>query len=92
MIGLGKQGALLNLRGETENHFYPAQNTRPVINTIGAGDALFSAFLHNYLKNNNPHLALKKAILFASYKIGTRSAAEGFLTHEKLEQLYRNHT
>jgi ribokinase len=86
-VGLGSQGALLGLRKEGILTRFPAVKTRPVINTIGAGDALFSAFIHTYLETQDPILAIQKAILFASYKIGSIGAAEGFLTASELEQL-----
>jgi len=88
VIGLGDQGALLAVRSDHFIQRFPAVQTRPVVNTIGAGDALFSAFLHSYLQNNDPYTAVQKALLFASYKIGARSAAEGFLNHTALERLY----
>ncbi len=84
VIGLGAEGALLAVQGETPQRI-PAVLTRPVVNTIGAGDALFSAFLHTYTQTNDPHLAIRKAVVFASYKIGTAGAAEGFLDAEGLE-------
>ena len=62
--------------------------TRPVVNTIGAGDALFSAFLHGYARSRDPYHALKMAIVFASYKIGAASAAEGFLDEAGLDELF----
>jgi len=66
---------------------YHAVDARPIVNTIGAGDALFSAFIHCYAKGENPHQALKKAIAFASWKIGEKGAADGFLTEAALESL-----
>jgi ribokinase len=78
VIGLGAEGALLAVQGEAPLRT-PAVFTRPVVNTIGAGDALFSAFLHVYMQADDPHLALRKAVVFASYKIGAAGAAEGFL-------------
>jgi ribokinase len=58
--------------------------TRPVVNTIGAGDALFSSFLDGFLRTKDPYKALSRAIVFASYKIGEKGAAEGFLNREEL--------
>ncbi len=89
VIGLGAEGALLSVRGERRPEHIPAVTTRPVVNTIGAGDALFSAFLHEYVRTSNPHRALQKAVVFASYKVGERGAAEGFLTETELESWYR---
>ena len=89
VIGLGNQGALLSVRADNFIERIPAVQTRPVVNTIGAGDALFSAFLHGYLRSGDPYEAIQKATLFASYKIGDKGAAEGFLPHEALENLYQ---
>lgn len=88
VIGLGGQGALLALRDPRRTVRLPAVRTRPVVNTIGAGDALFSAFLHVYARTRNAYAALKRAIVFASYKIGEKGAAEGFLTEAELERWY----
>jgi ribokinase len=60
-----------------------------VINTIGAGDALFSAFVHFYNQSGDPYQALRKAVVFASYKIGQAGAAEGFLDEEGVSELFR---
>jgi acarbose 7IV-phosphotransferase len=82
-IGLGANGALLGVNGET-THF-PAKALRPVVNTIGAGDALFSAFVHGYVQSKDPFQAMQKAVLFAGYKIGEKGAAEGFMSAAELE-------
>lgn len=87
VIGLGAKGALLAVKVDNFCERLPAVSTRPVINTIGAGDALFSAFNHFYHASQEPYTALQKAILFASYKIGAAGAAAGFLTELELEDL-----
>ena len=88
VIGLGAQGALLAVNDGGFVGRVPAAHPRPVVNTIGAGDALFSAFLHFYLKERDPHTALRKAVIFAGCKIGATGAAEGFLDESGVEQLY----
>jgi len=88
VIGMGKEGALLAVRKDNTIERLPAARTRPVVNTIGAGDALFSAFLHGYVKTGDPYVSLRKALVFASYKIGAVSAADGFLDEPRLEQLF----
>lgn len=88
VIGLGAQGALLAVKGDGFIGRVPAVRTREVVNTIGAGDALFSAFVHFYNKSANPHQAIRKAVVFASHKIGEAGAAEGFLDEEGLNDLY----
>lgn len=87
VIGLGEQGALLAVRQDAFIGRIPAVTVRPVVNTIGAGDALFSAFVHSYLANGNPYLALRKAVIFAGYKIGETGAADGFLSSASLDAL-----
>lgn len=88
VVGLGAQGALLGVRSAGWIERLPAVFTRPVVNTIGAGDALFSSFLHFYKQSGDPHLALRKAMVFASYKIGAAGAADGFLTENEFETLF----
>ncbi len=41
VIGLGAEGAAMGVRSDTHLEWFPAVQTRPVVNTIGAGDALF---------------------------------------------------
>ncbi len=88
VIGLGSQGVLLTVKQDNFSERIAAVQTRPIVNTIGAGDALFSAFIHGYLATKNPYTAIKKAITFASYKIGAASAADGFLDAESLELIH----
>lgn len=87
VTGLGGDGALLHVKGGGITH-HPAVATRPIVNTIGAGDALFSAFLHYFVKGEGPQQALRKAMYFASHKIGAKGAAEGFLGESELEALF----
>ena len=88
VVGLGSIGALLYVKMDNYMKRFPAVETREVINTIGAGDSLFSSFIHYYSKDGDPYESIKKAIVFASYKIGVASAADGFLTEEELEKIY----
>lgn len=82
-VGLGSAGAMLAVRGQAPQ-WAPAVVTRPVINTIGAGDALFAAFLHGYVNGLEAGAAMQAAMVFASYKIGATGAAEGFLSAAEL--------
>lgn len=83
VVGMGGQGALLGVRGE-RSVLVPAVSTRPVVNTSGAGDALFACFLHFYMRTQNPREALEWAVMFASYKIGENGGARGFLSASEL--------
>jgi len=89
VIGLGDEGALLAVRQDGFMGRFPAVRTRAVVNTLGAGDALFSAFLHSYAAGADPYLALRKAIVFASYKIGATSASDGFLDEAGLADWWK---
>lgn len=89
VIGLGGQGALLYSVREGFMGRIPAVKTRPIVNTIGAGDSLLSAFVHSYVQTRDAYRALQKATLFASWKIGTSGAADGFLDADELDMLER---
>lgn len=84
VVGMGAQGALLAQRGEAPVQV-PAVQMRPVVSTIGAGDALFSSFLDGYLRTGQPLAALRRAVRFAGWKIGAASASEGFLSAAELD-------
>jgi sugar/nucleoside kinase (ribokinase family) len=84
VVGMGKDGALLLTQHGSARSF-PAVFTRPVVNTIGAGDALFSCFIHEFALHGDPEKALRRATIFASYKIGEPGAADGFLSSSELD-------
>ncbi|ADO69177.1 carbohydrate kinase family protein [Stigmatella aurantiaca] len=90
VVGMGEDGALLSVLGDPAPLHVPALRGLPVISTVGAGDALFSCFLHAYVQSRDPHQALRKAVAFAAFKIGTAAGASGFLTEEELEQLVQD--
>ncbi len=88
VMGRGSKGAALYVRGQAGVLELPAVQVCQVINTVGAGDALFSGFVHCYAKGMEPLEALIRAELFASAKIGTSGGAEGFISEAALEKLY----
>jgi ribokinase len=92
VISMGGEGALLCLREFGVMERIPAARAAKITNTIGAGDALFSAFLHGYLKTKDAFLSLRKAMLFAAHKIRAVSASDGFLDAAGLDALYNQHT
>jgi len=89
VLGRGGEGAAMYLRDEDRIYTLPAACVGEVVNTVGAGDALFSAFLHCYANGRPPLEALVCAELFAAAKIRCSGAAEGFITEAGLEALYR---
>ena len=90
VMGRGSKGALMYLRDENWFHEMPAVHVGEVVNTVGAGDALFSGFLHFYAKGLHPVQCLKRAQNFASAKIRVSGASRGFITEQEVEELAWN--
>jgi ribokinase len=89
IMGIGEKGTLLYTRKDNSFIEYKPVKTTEIVNTIGAGNALFSSFLHYYVKTGNARDSIKNALLFASYKIGFVGTSNGFLTEEQIEQWKR---
>ncbi len=87
VIGMGANGALMYVRADDRIFKQDSVKPEKIVNTVGAGDSLFSAFVHFYTKGVDPYNSLLYATHFASYKIGFDGAAKGFLTEEKLIEL-----
>lgn len=66
----------------------PAFKAPSVVNTVGAGDALFSSFLHFYVNGGELEESLTKAQMFAGLKIGVSGAAKGFVSEDKVNALF----
>lgn len=88
VMGRGSEGALMYLRDDNWFHEMPAAHVGEVVNTVGAGDALFSAFLHFYAKGLHPVECLKRAQIFASAKIRVSGASRGFVTEQEVEEIF----
>lgn len=85
VIGMGGEGALLMERSTGIAEQLPAAALRPVVSTIGAGDALFACFVDGYWRGLGARTALRRAIRFAAWKIGVASASEGYLSPGELD-------
>ena len=85
VMGRGAKGAAMYLRGTGEILELPAASAGQVVNTVGAGDALFASFLHFYGKGYDPVAALERAQIFAAYKITVSGASNGFVTEKTVE-------
>ncbi len=90
IIGLGSDGAIMYERDYDAITVVPAANIGGVVNTIGAGDALFSAFIHYYGKCGAVE-ALKRAVIFAALKIRHDGGSVGFSTEAQVEDVYRDY-
>lgn len=86
IVGVGEKGAILYTKEDNSLIDYKPVKTNEMVNTVGAGNALFSAFLHYYIKTKDAKDAIKNALLFASYKIGFVGTSNGFMTEEQIEQ------
>ena len=88
VVGLGADGVLLFVKRDNFLERMPAHPAPKTLNTIVAGDALFSAFIHFYAKKRDPYVAIQKAVIFAAHKIAATCAAEGFLTEQEVNRIY----
>lgn len=88
VLGQGGKGTMLYDRATDKLYHLDPVTAFPVVNTVGAGDALFSSFLNYYGKGYDPITALKFAELFAAKKISFNGASIGFTTEEELAKLY----
>ena len=89
VLGRGSKGALMYVKAEDSIYEPEAVAVGEVVNTVGAGDALFSSFLHYYAKGYKPADALDRAQIFASYKIGFNGASVGFANEQLVEELVK---
>ena len=87
-VGMGAKGALLFDSEQQTAITVPAYSSGKVVNTIGAGDALFSAFLHFYAGNHDAIAAMQRAVIFAGVKIGYNGASVGFCTKQDVENIW----
>lgn len=79
VAGMGSKGTLMYDREQQRLSEWSAFQPRSVVNTVGAGDALFSSFVHFYWKTKDPYRSIQCAIMFAGWKIGESGGAQGFL-------------
>ncbi|WP_294430649.1 carbohydrate kinase family protein [uncultured Treponema sp.] len=86
VLGQGSKGATLYERQTDKIAHFECVPCKNVVNTVGAGDALFSSFVHFYVKGFSAEKALRYAQTFASCKIEHNGASVGFLSEEELKK------
>ncbi len=86
VMGRGAKGAAIYQRNTGEITEVSAVSAGTVVNTVGAGDALFSGFLHFYAKGLSPVDALQRAQIFAAHKITVSGASNGFVSEQTIEE------
>ncbi|HAG68468.1 MAG TPA: carbohydrate kinase family protein [Lachnospiraceae bacterium] len=88
ILGQGSSGLTIYSRNDDLLAHYKPVKTTEIVNTAGAGNSLFSCFLHCYVESADAVHSIKNALLFASYKIGHMGTSHGFLSEEELERWY----
>ena len=91
VLGRGNKGAAIYQREINQITEMPAVSVGKILNTVGAGDALFSSFLHFYGKGYEPLNALHLAQIFAAHKIMSNGGANGFVTEDVITNWKNNH-
>ncbi len=91
VIGCGNKGALAYVGEEDRYYFSSAKAPLGVKNTVGAGDALFSSFIHYYLKTKDVQKSLDFATMFAGIKIASSGGSNGFLSEQEIEEYLDNY-
>ena len=84
LLGQGASGLILYDKYKNIIAHYDTVKTHKTVNTVGAGNALFSCFLHFYNKTKDSVFAVKNALLFASFKVGFTGTSNGFMTEEEI--------
>ena len=86
VMGQGNKGLILYDRNQNIHVHYDCVKTNEVVNSVGAGNALFACFLHYYVETKDSVNAIKNALLFASYKVGFMGTSNGFMTVDEVAQ------
>ncbi|MDE6201123.1 MAG: carbohydrate kinase family protein [Clostridiales bacterium] len=90
-IGLGSDGVIFYERDTDTITRLPACQIGGVANTVGAGDALFTAFNHYYFNGCSATEAMKRAEIFAALKIRHAGGGAGFPTEQQVQEIYTNY-
>ncbi|MEV5573844.1 carbohydrate kinase family protein [Spirillospora sp. NPDC052269] len=85
-VGMAERGAAVALR-DGRLIRVDAVTPAPVVNTTGAGDALFSTFLAVWLRTGDPVAALRAGVVHAGWKIGFRRPTAVTLCPDEIETL-----
>ncbi len=85
VLGEGREGAMILDAKKHVIYHIDAITLREIVNTVGSRDALFSAFIHFYLRGVDSLEALELSEVFTSYKIGEAGGSNGFLTQKEVK-------
>ena len=62
IVGVGSRGVILYTKKDNSILEYKPVKTEEIVNTVGAGNAMFSTFLHYYVKTGDAKEAIKRCI------------------------------
>lgn len=91
VAGLGADGVIMYERATDRITRLAAVGLGGIVNTVGAGDALFTSFIHYYCNGCGAVEAIKRAEVFAALKIQHSGGANGFSTEKKVDEIYRTY-
>lgn len=91
VLGRGAEGAAIYTCKTDSLKEFPSFKIGNIVNTCGAGDALFSAFLHFYFNGYEAYDALQRAQIFAAHKITYNGASNGFLTEQEINEIAKKY-
>ena len=91
VIGMGSKGAMLLDDDAQKIYRLDPPVCDNIVNTVGAGDALFSSFLHYYVSGMDGLNALMHAETYAGIKIGHNGASLGFAREAEVSQRLSNY-
>lgn len=86
VCGCGSDGALMYIGKQDKIYHQEATAPLGISSTIGAGDALFSCFIHYYCKGLPVEECLKLAVLFAGIKISQNGGSNGLINELELNK------
>lgn len=84
VCGCGDRGAIMYVGYEDKLYYQNAGAPKGITSTLGAGDALFSAFIYFYKKGENLQKCLQNAVIFAGLKISASGGSNGFVSEKEL--------
>lgn len=84
VLSQGSKGVLMYVQNDGCIYDIEAVKNDNVVNTVGAGDSLYSSFIHFYAKGFSPLECIKYAQAYASNKISFNGASQGFISETEL--------
>lgn len=84
VAGCGADGAIMYVKKDNKIYAMAPEKPEKIVNTVGAGDCLFSTFISMYSKGKGPLECLQLAQKAAAHKIGYDGAATGFISLKEL--------